>query len=65
MNIDKFASNFVGGGIRPHLFQVSGSIGADNTKRETQSFHIQSSQLPASTLGKIDVPYREIHQVVG
>jgi len=58
MNIDKFASNFHGGGIRPHLFQVSGSIGADNTKRETQSFHIKSANLPASTLGKIEVPYR-------
>ncbi|MBC8442761.1 MAG: phage tail protein [Proteobacteria bacterium] len=58
MNIDKFASNFVGGGIRPHLFQVSGAIGSDNSKRETQSFHIKSASLPASTLGKIDVPYR-------
>ena len=58
MNIDKFASNFHGGGIRPHLFQVSGSIGSDNSKRETQSFHIKSASLPAATLGKIEVPYR-------
>jgi hypothetical protein len=58
MNIDKFATNFVGGGIRSHLFEVAGSIGSWTGGRETQSFHIQSSQLPASTLGKIEVPYR-------
>ncbi len=58
MNIDKFASNFVGGGIRSHLFKVGGDIGTYSGGRETQSFHIMSSQLPASTLGKIEVPYR-------
>ena len=58
MNIDKFASNFIGGGIRPHLFQVSGSIGGKSGVEETQMFHIKSASLPASTLGKIEVPYR-------
>jgi len=60
MNIDKFASNFVGGGIRSHLFEVSGDIGGfgSSSTRETMSFHIQSASLPASTLGKIEVPYR-------
>jgi hypothetical protein len=57
-NISTFASGFHGGGIRPHLFEVSGSIGAAAQSRESQSFHIKAASLPASSLGIIEVPYR-------
>ena len=58
-NISTFASGFHGGGIRPHLFEVSGVIGAGGTTtREAQSFHIKAASLPASSLGIIEVPYR-------
>lgn len=57
-NISNFASNFHGGGIRPHLFEVSGDIGGGSQTRESQSFHIKAASLPASSLGIIEVPYR-------
>ena len=59
-NISDFASNFHGGGIRPHLFEVSGQIGpsTDAASRRSQSFHIKAASLPASSLGIIEVPFR-------
>ena len=55
-NISSFAGQFLKGGIRPHLFEVNGNIGpfAD----EKIPFLIKAAQLPASTLGLIEVPYR-------
>ena len=55
-NISSFAGQFLKGGIRPHLFEVNGNIGpfAD----EKVPFLVKAAQLPASTLGLIEVPYR-------
>jgi len=55
-NISSFAGQFLKGGIRPHLFEVNGNIGpfAD----EKIPFLVKAAQLPASTLGLIEVPYR-------
>jgi|TARA_R110001592_G_scaffold14288_1_gene64240 hypothetical protein len=52
-NISEFAEQF-GQGVRPTLFQVTGTIGTG----QQQDFFIKSGQLPASTLGTIEVPYR-------
>ena len=60
-NIDDFKANLVGGGARANLFRVtitppSGiAIGLD-TRRT--SFLVTGSNLPASTLGEIAVPFR-------
>ena len=60
-NIDDFKANLVGGGARANQFRVtitppSGiAIGLD-TRRT--SFLVTGSNLPASTLGEIAVPFR-------
>ena len=56
MNIDKF-KNAIGGGVRPSLFRVQGNIGT-TTSPDVMSFLVTAAQLPASTLGEIDVNYR-------
>ena len=60
-NIDDFKANLIGGGARANQFRVtitppSGiAIGLDVRRG---SFLITASQLPASTLGEIPVPFR-------
>ena len=60
-NIDDFKSNLIGGGARANQFRVtitppSGiAIGLDVRRA---SFLVTASQLPASTLGEIPVPFR-------
>jgi len=54
--LSQFAGNFVKGGIRPHLFQVEGQIGPFSD--EKIPFLVKAAQLPASTIGLIEVPYR-------
>tara|TARA_Y100000034_G_scaffold125941_1_gene176435 strand:- start:218 stop:775 length:558 start_codon:yes stop_codon:yes gene_type:complete len=56
MNIDNFTSQLTGGGVRPHLFEVDGSIGG--VSPEGTKFLIKAAQLPASTVGVIEVPYK-------
>ena len=61
MNVNDFSSKLVGGGVRPHLFEVNGSIGTVDLGGLGQSsipFLVKAAQLPASTLGLIEVPYR-------
>tara|TARA_R110001583_G_scaffold63274_1_gene185392 strand:- start:261 stop:842 length:582 start_codon:yes stop_codon:yes gene_type:complete len=56
-NISDFAGKFLKGGIRPSLFEVQGNFpffGQD----ASAPFLIKAAQLPASTLGTIEVPYR-------
>ena len=55
-NISSFAGQFLKGGIRPHLFEVNGTIGPFSD--EKIPFLVKAAQLPASTLGLIEVPYR-------
>ena len=56
MNIDKF-KNAIGGGVSPSLFRVRGNIGT-TTSPDSLSFLVTAAQLPASTLGEINVNYR-------
>lgn len=60
-NISGFVSAFAGGGVRTNLFKVSGVIpGAVNGVATSRaiSFLCKSAQIPASSLGQIEIPYR-------
>ena len=59
-NISEFAGKFLKGGIRPHMFEVDGMIGpSSNDSGETKiPFLVKAAQLPASTLGLIELPWR-------
>ena len=60
-NIDDFKANLIGGGARANQFRVTITpppgiaIGLDVRRA---SFIVTASQLPASTLGEIPVPFR-------
>ncbi len=60
-NIDDFKANLIGGGARANQFRVTVTpppgiaIGLDVRRA---SFLVKASQLPASTLGEIPVPFR-------
>ena len=60
-NIDDFKANLIGGGARANQFRVTVTpppgiaIGLDVRRA---SFLVKASQLPASTLGEIAVPFR-------
>ena len=56
-NISSFTGKFLDGGVRPHLFEVQGNIGPFGIDDKTP-FLVKAAQLPASTLGVIEVPYR-------
>ena len=56
-NISKFVENFAGGGVRTNLFMVTGTI-PDYTTNQAISFLVKAAQIPASSLGTIEVPYR-------
>lgn len=60
-NIQDFKSQLIGGGARPNLFKVTlpfptFAAGAGETRQ--LSFLAKGAQLPASTIGVINVPYR-------
>ena len=58
-NINTFAGAFLHGGIRPHLFEVTGNIGGvEAGQGSIAPFLIKAAQLPASTIGVIEVPWR-------
>jgi hypothetical protein len=60
-NISGFVSAFAGGGVRTNLFKVTGTIpgAVDATGTSTAiSFLCKSAQIPASSLGQIEIPYR-------
>ena len=56
MNIDTFSAKLIGGGVRPHLFEVDGLINGSGD--ELIPFMVKAAQLPASTIGIIEVPWR-------
>ena len=62
-SIDNFKSVLQGGGVRPTMFQVeltfpTGTV-ADTTAMTNEGiFLCKGSQLPASVVGSIDVPFR-------
>lgn len=56
-NISDFTNAMAGGGVRSNLFLVTGNIpGYDNNK--AISFLCKAAQIPASSLGTIEIPYR-------
>ena len=56
-NISGFVNAFAGGGVRTNLFMVTGSIPGYSNNRAI-SFLCKAAQIPASSLGTIEVPYR-------
>ena len=60
-NIDDFKANLIGGGARPNQYRVTitppAGIAIGLDVRRT-SFLVQSAQLPAMTLGEVEVAFR-------
>ena len=56
-NISGFVNAFAGGGVRTNLFVVNGTIPGYSDNRAI-SFLCKAAQIPASSLGTIEVPYR-------
>ena len=56
-NISGFVNAFSGGGVRTNLFMVTGNI-PDYNDNIAISFLVKAAQIPASSLGTIEVPYR-------
>lgn len=56
-NISGFVNAFAGGGSRTNLFVVNGTIPGYADSRAI-SFLVKAAQIPASSLGTIEVPYR-------
>jgi hypothetical protein len=56
-NIQGFVNAFAGGGVRTNLFKVTGNIPGYSNNRAI-SFLCKAAQIPASSLGTIEVPYR-------
>lgn len=58
-SINSFKSKLIGGGARPNLFRVECPFPAGTGgNQEVASFMIKSASLPASSQGKIEVPFR-------
>tara|TARA_Y100001938_G_C7951630_1_gene359607 strand:- start:59 stop:568 length:510 start_codon:yes stop_codon:yes gene_type:complete len=55
VDLGQFSQQF-GQGMRPTLFRVEGQIPTGETV--DKSFYIKSAQMPASSLGVIEVPYK-------
>lgn len=59
LGVDDFKSKLVGGGARPNLFKATINFPAiAGGEVELTSFLIKGAQLPASTIGTINVPFR-------
>lgn len=57
-DISGFISAFAGGGVRTNLFKVSGTIPVPGADNRAISFLCKAAQIPSSSLGTIEVPYR-------
>lgn len=59
LGVDDFKSKLVGGGARPNLFKATINFPAyAGGDVELTSFLVKAAQLPASTIGTINVPFR-------
>jgi hypothetical protein len=59
LGVDDFKSKLIGGGARPNLFKATVNFPAyAGGEVELTSFLIKAAQLPASTIGTINVPFR-------
>jgi hypothetical protein len=60
MKINDFRTALRGGGARPNRFRVTlffPAVAQSGSASRTSTFLVKAAQLPASTLGNIDVPY--------
>ena len=62
-SIENFKAELSGGGVRPTMFQVellfpTNAVGNEATITENGIFLCKASQIPASNVGNIDVPFR-------
>lgn len=62
-SIENFKAKLAFGGVRPTMFQVEitlpqGLTAPDNEAAESAHYLVKAAQLPASTVGVIDVPFR-------
>ena len=61
-SISAFKNQLTGGGARSNLFEVDitfpASVGPDKIRDEKVNFLCKASEIPASNLGNIPVPYR-------
>lgn len=59
LGVDDFKAKLVGGGARPNLFKATVNFPAyAGGDVELTSFMVKAAQLPASTIGAINVPFR-------
>ncbi len=59
LGVDDFKSKLVGGGARPNLFKATVNFPAyAGGEVELTSFLDKAAQLPASTIGTVNVPFR-------
>ena len=59
LGVDDFKSKLRGGGARPNYFKATINFPTyANGDVELTSFLCKAAQLPGSTMGTIDVPYR-------
>lgn len=59
LGVDDFKAKLVGGGARPNLFKATVNFPAvAGGDVELTSFLVKAAQLPASTIGTINVPFR-------
>lgn len=63
LRVDDFKARMSGGGARPNMFQVriNAPAGIDGIDMESLSFLVKGAQLPGSTVGLIDIPFRGRH----
>lgn len=57
-NIENFIQKFAGGGVRTNLFEVVGNVGPVDGELEQLNFLVRTAQLPASSVGVVEVPFR-------
>ena len=61
-SIEDFKAKLEFGGVRPTMFEVTitfpNGLTADNDAAESAQYLVKAAQLPASTVGVIDVPFR-------
>ena len=57
-NIENFIQKFAGGGVRTNLFEVVGNVGPVDGELEQLNFLVRTAQLPASSVGIVEVPFR-------
>ena len=56
-NVNEIRQNMIGDGARPSLFEVTMTNPLTRVGDETLRYMVRAAQIPASTLGVIEIPY--------